>query len=105
LSSYDLDNKDWEVVKAQMLKSCDKQKSTPAACKGISNLYQSSKSVLLIKLNILDTTYCLKTINLGFKNNIQCQMHTHPQWKLKSKTSWKWASFIQVLQDTMYQKW
>jgi hypothetical protein len=39
LSSNDLDNKDWEVVKIQMLKPYGTQINTTAACKGISKLY------------------------------------------------------------------
>ncbi len=38
LSSRDLDNKDWEVVKTQLIKSYGTQINTTAACKGISKL-------------------------------------------------------------------
>jgi hypothetical protein len=46
LSSRDLDNKDWEVVKTQLIRSYGTQIITTAAYKGISKLYQGSKSVL-----------------------------------------------------------
>jgi hypothetical protein len=46
LSLRDLDNKDWKVVKTQQSKSYGTQINTKAACKGISKLYQGSKSVL-----------------------------------------------------------
>jgi hypothetical protein len=45
-SSRDLDNKYWEVVKIQLIKSYGTQINTTAACKGISKFYQGSKSVL-----------------------------------------------------------
>jgi hypothetical protein len=46
LSSRVLDNKAWEVVKTQLIKSYGTQINTTAACKGISKLYQGSKWVL-----------------------------------------------------------
>jgi hypothetical protein len=46
ISSRNLDNKDWEVVKTQLIKSYGTQINTTAACKGIPNLYKGSKSVL-----------------------------------------------------------
>ncbi len=46
LSSRDLDNKVWEVVKTQLIKSYGTEISTTGAYKGISKLYQRSKSVL-----------------------------------------------------------
>jgi hypothetical protein len=46
LSSRDLGNKDWEVVKTQLIKSYRTQINTTAACIVISKLYQGSKSVL-----------------------------------------------------------
>jgi hypothetical protein len=47
LSSRDSDNKDWVIVKTQLIKSYETQINTTAACKGISKLYQGSKSVLV----------------------------------------------------------
>jgi hypothetical protein len=46
LLSRDLDNKHWEIVKTQLIKSYGTQSNTTAACKGISKLFQGSKSVL-----------------------------------------------------------
>jgi hypothetical protein len=46
LSSRDLDKKDWEAVKTQLIKSHGTQIKTTAPCKGILKLYQGSKSVL-----------------------------------------------------------
>jgi hypothetical protein len=42
----DPDNKDWEVVKTQLIKSSGTQANTTTACKGISKVFQGSKSVL-----------------------------------------------------------
>jgi hypothetical protein len=77
LSSRGLDNKYREVVKIQLIKSYGIQINTTAACKGISKLYQGSKSVLdyftevskvfkfLIKLTLKDYV-----TDLNFPQNI-----------------------------------
>jgi hypothetical protein len=46
LSSRCLDNKDWEVVKTQMLELYGTQNNTTVACNGISKLYLGSKSLV-----------------------------------------------------------
>jgi hypothetical protein len=45
LSSRDLDNKNWKVVKTHLIKSYGAQINTTPACKGISKLYHGTKTV------------------------------------------------------------
>jgi hypothetical protein len=60
------DNKDWEVVKTQLIKSYGTQINTTATCKGIFKLYQVSKSVLDYFLDVRD--FCKVSIKLSTKD-------------------------------------